>query len=107
MPALSDAPSMLVSGAMIRRSADSDPKYWPSAVTRGWSAPVAKVRIEVSPAGACGASPCHTLRTCAAADHGHEQKNQLAWDTGCVASSSWVTIPNDAPAPRSAQNRSE
>src|SRR5919204_3904731 len=99
MPALSDAPSIRVSGAMIRRSWDSEPKNWPSAVTRGWSARVENVRIEVGPGGGCGASPCHTCRTCAAADHGHEQKNQLACDTRWVASSSWLTIPNDAPAP--------
>ena len=57
MPVVSDAPGTRVSGATTRRSALSDPKYWPKAVALD----EVSVQIAVSRSGAPGARSSQAL----------------------------------------------
>jgi hypothetical protein len=72
-----EAPSTRASGPIRLRSFDSEPKYWPSAVTLGEPEPpvVPSVKIEVSAAGACGANFCQAASAVLAWLHGKRMKN--------------------------------
>ena len=103
---LSRAPATRVSGLTRRRSADTSPKYCPSADTRGLPFPpvVLSDRIEVSAGGASGANRCHAASASLACDHGQDTKKYAAPAARCVLSVNAVTIPKlPPPPPRSAQ----
>ena len=63
MPALKLTPPIRASGATSRRSAASEPRYWPSAVARV----AVSVQIDVSSGGAPGASSSHAASSSARA----------------------------------------
>ena len=101
LPLETDAPATRVSGAISLRSADSDPKYWPRAVTLGDPAPpvVPSVKIEVSAGGAWGAKRCHAASASLAWLQGKRMKNQAAPVARCARKLSEVTMPKLPPPP--------
>ncbi len=101
-----EAPSIRASGPISCRSFDSEPKYWPSAVTLGEPEPpvVPSEKIEVSEAGACGAKRCQAASAVFACAHGKRMKNQAAPLARWARKVSEVTIPKfPPPPPRQAQ----
>src|SRR5918999_4583569 len=109
LPTLTLAPLTRASGRSSLRSFAGEPKYWPSAVTRGGPEPplVPSEKIEVRASGASGAKACHAARASLACDHGKEAKNQEAPRVRCVCRARLVTIPKlPPPPPRQAQKRS-
>ena len=95
------APDTRVSGRTRLRSADCEPKYWPSALTRGDPEPpvVPRLKIEVSAGGACGAKRCQADSAALAWLQGQETANHDAPVARCACSVSEVTMPKFPPPP--------
>ena len=107
MPEEKRAPDTERSGRTSARSCDSDPKYWPSAVTVGLPDPVPRLKIDVSRLVVDGARLCQAASAAPALAHGQLTKNHDALPTACVRIWKLVTMPKlPPPPPRQAQYRS-